>query len=148
MTGEESEHRAPAVHTGTLGHTFLSQPSRWGSPDGAEPAASRGSGLPGSPSPSLLLSPLFLPGLFGSTSIPGPPTQSCRFFAQVSLCPRASDPRVHPHALPCHIQGYIVPKVKTGTYPTDIPLAVVTVAASREGVILSIKLLWLSKQDK
>lgn len=42
----------------------------------------------------------------------------------------------------------IVPQMKTGTYPIDIPLAVVTVAASREGVILSIKLLWLLKQDK
>lgn len=42
----------------------------------------------------------------------------------------------------------ISPKMETGTYPIDIPLAVVAVAASREGVILSIKLLWLVKQDK
>lgn len=42
----------------------------------------------------------------------------------------------------------IIPKTETGTYPIDVPLAVVAVAASREGVILSIKLLWLVKQDK
>jgi hypothetical protein len=38
--------------------------------------------------------------------------------------------------------------METETYPIDVPLAVVAVAASREGVILSIKLLWLVKQDK
>lgn len=37
--------------------------------------------------------------------------------------------------------------MKTGTYPGDVSLAVVIVAASREGAILSIKLLWLLKQD-
>ena len=42
----------------------------------------------------------------------------------------------------------IIPKMETETYPIDVPLAVVAVAASREGVILSIKLLWLVKQDK
>lgn len=40
-----------------------------------------------------------------------------------------------------------VSKTKT-TYPIDVPLAVVTVAASREGVILSVKLLRLLKQDQ
>lgn len=34
------------------------------------------------------------------------------------------------------------------TYPVDVPLAVVTVAASREGVVLPIKLLWLLRQEK
>lgn len=42
----------------------------------------------------------------------------------------------------------LIPEVETDTYPIDVPLAVAAVAASREGVILSIKLLWLVKQGK
>lgn len=144
-----SNSRSPAAHSMTVGHVLHPHPTTLGSPDGV-----RREGSPGAPSLSLLV-PTWFFSRAGQVHTHSHPTHlNCGFskhlcgLEQMGLLTsrKTGAETARPPLTQC--MWVIIPKTETGTYPIDVPLAVVAVAASREGVILSIKLLWLVKQDK